>query len=84
MPAHPAYKEITELIGDTPLVRLNRLLKTRLGDDLCQGRIIQSGRKRQGPDLPQYDQRGGAAGQAEAGRTRSSNRPAETPESGLH
>ena len=27
MPAHPAYKGITELIGNTPLVRLNRLSK---------------------------------------------------------
>ena len=27
MPVHPAYKGITELIGNTPLVRLNRLSK---------------------------------------------------------
>ncbi|MGH7258718.1 MAG: cysteine synthase A [Nitrospiraceae bacterium] len=32
MPAHHAYKEITELIGNTPLVRLNRLSKPGSAD----------------------------------------------------
>src|SRR5580765_1480323 len=40
----------------------------RWGHDLWQSRILQSRWKRQGSDLPQYDQRGGTTGRVKAGR----------------
>ena len=40
------YDNICQVIGRTPIVRLNRIPKGRLGSDAGEARIVQSGRKR--------------------------------------
>ena len=64
------YNSITETIGDTPLVRLDRFAKEKgVGAKSAgQARILQSDRQRQGPHRRGDDRRVGGAGKIAPGR----------------
>ena len=72
---------VLDLIGNTPVVRLNRVARTRARRGLGQARIVQSGRQRQGSHLSEHDRGRRARRAAQARATRSSSRPAATPAS---
>ena len=65
-PASPGrgriYNSITETIGDTPLVRLDRLppRQGRQGRHPRQARVLQPDRQRQGPHRRRHDRRAGS------------------------
>ena len=42
-------KDTTELIGNTPLVRLNRVAAGLDATIACQARVLQPGAQREGP-----------------------------------
>ena len=62
------YDSITDTIGDTPLVRLDRLAKDagRQGRPPRQARILQPDRQRQGPHRRRHDRALEAAGRDQA------------------
>ena len=67
------YDSITDTIGDTPLVRLNRVGRRSAASSAespGQARILQPDRQRQGPHRRQHDRR--------AGGGRRASRPART------
>ena len=64
------YDSITDTIGDTPIVRLNRLPQRRHpGRNPGQARILQSDRQRQGPHRRQHDRRARGGRQDQPGKT---------------
>ena len=73
-------QSVTELIGDTPLVRLNRVVPEGQRGNLRKTGVSKPGRKRKGPDCHQHDRRAEQEGNSSRA-TRSSNRRAATRES---
>ena len=73
--------DITQLIGNTPLVRLRRLTEGAGRGGRGQARVLQPGAQREGPHRRRHDRRG-RGGRARSGPTRSSwSPPAATPAS---
>ncbi len=72
---------VLDLIGNTPLVRLDRVRAGRLGRGPRQARVAEPGRQRQGPHRPGDDRGRGAAAACSSPATPSSSRPAATPAS---
>ncbi len=58
---------VTELIGNTPLVQLNRIAARVEGPDRCQIGIFQSGSQREGPHRRGHDRCGGKGRQDHQG-----------------
>ena len=76
------YDSVVDLIGNTPLVRLNRVTDGDPGDGAGQGRVPQPGRVGQGPHRRRDGRRGRARRAAASPAARSSSRPPATPGSG--
>ena len=53
------FDDITKTIGNTPLVRINRLSRRAEGRDPGQARIVQSAVQREGPHRCGHDRGGG-------------------------
>ena len=76
-------ESVVDLMGDTPLVKLNRVAEGAGPARAGQGRVLQPRRLGQGPDR-QADDRGRRGRRRSSSRAaRSSSRPRATPASGL-
>ena len=62
------YPTVLDLVGDTPIVRLDRLSPPGHATDPRQARVPQPRRLGQGPDRARDDRAGRARGEAQAGR----------------
>ena len=75
------YDDVTKLIGNTPLVRLNRITDGAGATVVGQARVLQPGQLGQGPHRRRDHRRGRAVRRAASPAARSSRRPAATPAS---
>ena len=75
-------QSVADLVGNTPLVRLNRVTDGIARHGAREGRVLQSGRLVEGPHRAQHHRRGRARRAAASPAARSSSRRAATPASG--
>ena len=65
------YNSITETIGDTPLVRLDKFARQKgiVAKPSCQARVFQPGRQRQGSHWRRHDRSPEQSGRIQPGQT---------------